>query len=109
MQGDLTTTWTRICDVKDVAAGECLRVEVDGFPPLVIFNLEGEFFVTADTCTHGDASLSEGFVDGDEIECPWHAGRFCIRTGEATGFPAVEALKVYAVTVSDDAVMLRSN
>ena len=46
---------------------------------------------TSDVCTHGGASLSEGFVVGDEIECPWHSGRFCIRDGKATALPGDRA------------------
>ena len=68
-----------------------VRVEVEGLPPLAVFQLDDGFYVTDDTCTHGEASLCEGFVEGDEIECPWHSGRFCIKDGKATALPGDRA------------------
>jgi ethylbenzene dioxygenase ferredoxin component len=95
-----------LCQVSEVAAGAAKRVEPQGFPPLAVFNLGGEFFVIDDTCTHGLASLADGYVDGDEVECPWHNGKFCIRTGEPTGFPAVTPVRSYPVTVVGDEVCI---
>ena len=86
-----------LCRTDAVEEGEGLRVTVDGLPPLAVFKVDGEFFVTDDTCSHGDASLSEGFVENGQIECPWHSGKFCLRTGEAMTFPAVTPIKVYPV------------
>jgi phenylpropionate dioxygenase-like ring-hydroxylating dioxygenase large terminal subunit len=64
--------------------------------------------VTDDTCTHGQASLSDGFVVGDEIECPWHSGRFCIRDGRATGAAGGRADPVYPTRVVDGAVCIEA-
>jgi ethylbenzene dioxygenase ferredoxin component len=58
-------------------------------------------FITDDTCTHGSASLSEGYLEGDVIECPFHGGAFDIRTGEPTAFPCAEALRTYAAIIQD--------
>jgi ethylbenzene dioxygenase ferredoxin subunit len=88
-----------LCSTDDVWDGGALRVHARGFPPLAVFNLEGEFFVMDDRCTHGDASLSEGYVENGEIECPYHQGRFCIRTGEPRAEPCEVAMKVYPVQV----------
>ncbi|MGH7806029.1 MAG: non-heme iron oxygenase ferredoxin subunit [Candidatus Binatia bacterium] len=98
-----------LCQVAEVAVGSAKRVEPPGLSPLAVFNLGGAFFVTDDTCTHGLASLADGYVDGDQIECPWHNGRFCIRTGEPTGFPAVTAIRTYPVTVVGEEVCIRAN
>jgi nitrite reductase/ring-hydroxylating ferredoxin subunit len=95
-----------LCNASEIAPGNVKRVEVAGLPPLAVFNLEGSYFVTDDTCTHGLASLAEGYVEGDQIECPWHNGRFCIKTGEPAGFPVIEAIKTYAVTVVGDDVCI---
>ena len=95
-----------LCQVAEVADGAAKRVEAAGFPPLAVFNLAGSFYVTDDTCTHGLASLADGYVEGDQIECPWHSGRFCIRTGEPTSFPAVTAIRTYPVTVVGDEVCI---
>ena len=64
---------------EDLLAGDA-HVEIDGRPPLAVYHVDGEFFVSDDTCTHGEASLAEGTVDGGRIECPWHNGSSCLRT-----------------------------
>lgn len=104
----LPATWTRICEASEVTPGYPKRVELARLPPLAIFNLDGEFFVTDDTCTHGEASLCDGYVDGEKIECPWHGGIFCIRTGDALEFPVVEPIAVYKVKVFDGAVHIEA-
>ena len=85
-------TWRPLCHAIDVEIGMPVRVEVEGLPPLAVFQLEdGSSTSPSDICTHGEASLSDGFVDGDEIECPWHSGRFCVRDGRATALPGDRA------------------
>ena len=94
-----TGSLLRLCSTSEIAPGNVIRVEVKGLPALAVYNVEGTFYVTDDLCTHGKASLAEGYVEGDQIECPWHGGRFCIKNGEPTGFPVIEAIKTYPVTV----------
>ena len=98
--------WRSLCDASSVAKGEPRRIEIADMPALAVFHLDEGFFVTDDTCTHGAASLAEGFIEGDEVECPWHSGKFCIKTGEATAFPAVEPIKVYRTRVIDGKVCI---
>jgi nitrite reductase/ring-hydroxylating ferredoxin subunit len=95
-----------ICKTGEVPVGAVKRVDVDGLPPLAVYNLAGTFYVTDDTCTHGKASLAEGYLEGSEIECPWHGGRFDVATGRATCFPATEDVKTYTVTVVGDEVCI---
>lgn len=97
----------RLCRVDAVEDGEALRVEVEGRPPLAVYRVDGEFFVSDDTCSHGAASLAEGSVDGAEIECPWHSGKFCLRTGAALNFPAVTPIRVYPAIVRDGAIFIQ--
>jgi nitrite reductase/ring-hydroxylating ferredoxin subunit len=89
----------KLCEISAVAEGDIVRVEIEGFPPLAVYHSEGEFFVSDDVCSHGEASLADGYLEGTEIECPWHGGKFCIRTGRALTFPAVTAIQVYRVTI----------
>jgi nitrite reductase/ring-hydroxylating ferredoxin subunit len=96
-----------VCDAAAVDEGEVLRVDTDGVPPLAVYKVDGDYFVTADTCTHGEASLSEGFVEGATVECPWHNGKFCIRTGAALDFPAIVALQTWPVTLVGGKVCIR--
>ncbi|HSV70935.1 MAG TPA: non-heme iron oxygenase ferredoxin subunit [Methylibium sp.] len=100
------TTVLRLCGTDAVEDGLGLRVDIDGRPPLAVFRLGDAFFVTDDTCSHGDASLSEGTVEDGHVECPWHSGRFCLKSGAALTFPAVTPIRAYAVVVRDGAVFI---
>jgi len=95
-----------VCKTDQVAAGQSLRVAIDGYPPLAVFNVGGEYFVINDTCTHGEASLCDGEIEDGQVECPWHNARFCIKSGKALTFPAVVAQKSYAVQVNGDTVQV---
>jgi len=95
-----------ICKATEVGPGSVKRVEVDGLPPLAVYNLAGRFYVTDDTCTHGKASLAEGTIEGTAIECPWHGGRFDIATGHPTCLPAIEPIATYSVRVVGDEVCI---
>lgn len=95
---------TFIARTADVEPGCALQVNLEGRPPLALVRLADEFFVINDTCTHGEASLSEGEIINGDIECPFHSGCFDIRTGAATVFPCAKALTVYPVKVEDDQV-----
>jgi nitrite reductase/ring-hydroxylating ferredoxin subunit len=97
-----------LCRADAIEDGEALRVEVEGRPPLAVYLVDGEYFVSDDTCSHGEASLSEGNVDGSQIECPWHSGKFCLRTGAALNFPAVTPIRVYPVIVRDGAIFIQA-
>ncbi len=90
----------RLCHVGEVAVGSTLRVE-HGNLILAIFNVDGEFYVTDDSCTHGPGSLSEGELYGDVIECNFHGGQFNVRTGEVVGPPCMVPVKTYGVTIEN--------
>jgi nitrite reductase/ring-hydroxylating ferredoxin subunit len=95
----------RVCHAGEVESGAALKVETHGLV-LAVFNLDGTFYVTDDACTHGPGSLSEGFVDGDCVECNFHQGVFNIRTGEVVQPPCVVPVKTYPVTVEDGAIYI---
>ncbi len=94
----------KVCSVDEITSGEALQVELEEHPPLAVYNLEGDFYVTDDTCTHGDASLAEGDIEGDEIVCPFHLGKFDIKTGEVTAAPCSEPIQTYPVEIEDGTV-----
>jgi nitrite reductase/ring-hydroxylating ferredoxin subunit len=93
----------RVCGTGDVGVGEAIKVETGGLV-LAVFNLDGEFHVIDDHCTHGPGSLSEGFIDGDCVECNFHQGVFNIRTGAVVQPPCIIPIRTYPVTVEDGAV-----
>lgn len=101
--------WTAVCAVEDVPEDEGRRVELEG-RVLAVFRVEDEFFVTDDVCTHGESSLSEGYVESDcAVECISHMARFSLRTGEVLAPPATVPIKVYPVDVQDGSVMVDLN
>jgi nitrite reductase/ring-hydroxylating ferredoxin subunit len=97
-----------LCGVSDVAPGCTLRAEAGG-RVYAVFNVEGVIHVTQDECTHGPGSLSEGYLLDDEIECPFHQGRFHIPSGRATCAPATEPLKVWTVRLVEGKVCIDPN
>jgi nitrite reductase/ring-hydroxylating ferredoxin subunit len=90
-----------LCPSAHVVPETVVRVDLQDGPSIAIYNLDGSYFATDNLCTHGDASLAEGVVDGDTIMCPFHGGTFDIRTGEATGPPCIVPLRTYPVTLED--------
>ena len=98
-------TLIELCDTADVAVGTAIKVERQGLE-LAVFNIDGEFYVTDDHCTHGPGSLSEGFVDGDVVECNFHGGQFNIRTGEVVLPPCFVPVKTYPAVVRDGKIII---
>jgi nitrite reductase/ring-hydroxylating ferredoxin subunit len=94
-----------LCQAADVADGTALKVETEGLI-LAVFNVEGEYYVLDDTCTHGPGSLSEGYIEGDVVECNFHNGQFNIRTGEVVLPPCMIPMKTYPTRVEDGKVYI---
>jgi len=91
----------RICPLADLPTGEALRVDSVS-PPIAIFHTNtGEVFAIDDTCTHQDASLADGWLDGCAVECPLHASTFNLRTGEVDAPPAKRGVRTHLVTITD--------
>ncbi len=99
------TTRIKLCSAEEVAAGSALRVET-GDLVLAVFNVDGEFYVTDDNCTHGPGSLSEGYIEDDGVECNFHNGQFNIRTGEVVSPPCMVPVKTYPTVVEDGSVFI---
>jgi 3-phenylpropionate/trans-cinnamate dioxygenase ferredoxin subunit len=95
-------TWVEVGRIEDVPPGHAARVEIDEVP-VAIFNLDGEFFCLDDTCSHAEASLSDGDLDTSRcaIECPLHGSAFSLRTGDPLSLPAVEPVRVHQIDTSD--------
>ena len=89
-------------ELSDIPDGESARVE--GTVAIAVFNVDGELFAIDDTCTHQDASLADGWLDGCAVECPLHASCFDLRTGAVTGPPAKTGVRTHPVTVVDGRV-----
>ena len=83
----------------EVVEGEGRRICAPGVGPIAIFRVGDAFHAIADTCSHGQASLSEGWLEAFEIECPVHAGRFDIRTGAPLCFPVTQPVATFATRI----------
>ena len=101
-------SFVTVAKVGDLNPGEMMYVEV-GDEPVVLINLDGDFYALSDICTHEEASLSDGEIVGDEIECPLHGGAFDIRTGQPVAFPVVVPAQTYRVRVVGDEVQVAPN
>jgi Ferredoxin subunits of nitrite reductase and ring-hydroxylating dioxygenases len=89
----------RVCGISELSPGEVKRIED---PPIAVFNVAGTFYAISDICTHAEASLSEGTVDGETVECPLHGACFDLRTGDALTPPAVEPVQTFRVVAQND-------
>ncbi|PHV64929.1 bifunctional 3-phenylpropionate/cinnamic acid dioxygenase ferredoxin subunit [Williamsia muralis] len=98
---DLSTDiWVLVCTTDELGVGE--GVKVGTCPPIALFNIDGDYFAIDDTCSHAEYSLTDGYLDGDQIECELHYATFSVRTGEALTAPATDPVGTYPVRVEDN-------
>ena len=97
----------QVAQVEDLEPGSMTMVEVDG-KPVLLANVDGEIHAISDICTHEECNLSEGYLDGEEVECPCHSSFFNLKTGDVTGGPAIEPVETYSVQIEEGAVFIES-
>ncbi len=91
----------RICPLSELPPGEARRLALD--PPVAVFHTDdGDVYAIDDTCTHQDASLADGWLEGCEVECPLHASRFDLRTGKVDAPPAKKPVRTHEVSLDGD-------
>jgi len=98
-------TAERVCTTDELEVNKAFRVVLDGVAIVVVKDSKGEVHAIGDTCTHGDISLAEGFVEDDTIECWAHGSLFSLTTGKPMTLPAYEPVPVFAVAVDADGVI----
>jgi nitrite reductase/ring-hydroxylating ferredoxin subunit len=91
--------FVKVGKTSDIEPGQARLVEVKG-KRIAVFNVDGQFFVLDNTCTHRGGPLAEGKISGHEVTCPWHGATFDIRSGEVVGPPARQAVTRYSVRVT---------
>jgi 3-phenylpropionate/trans-cinnamate dioxygenase ferredoxin component len=96
----------RICSEDDLDVGSAVRVVIDDLPIALVRDSSGAIHAIGDTCTHGDISLSEGFVEDATLECWAHGSKFSLETGKPLSLPAYEPVPVYPVTIVDGDVFI---
>lgn len=92
--------WVLLCAAEDLPVGTARRFDHVAEAPIALYHAESGFYATDDTCTHAQASLSEGDLEGDLVVCPVHWACFDLRTGKAMEFPATVDLRTYPVRVT---------
>ena len=98
----------RVCAADDLQPGESRRVECE--PAVAVFNVDGTFYAVADLCTHGNASMADGYLEDDAtVECPLHTARFCLKTGRPQCLPATEPLRTFPVSVEDGVLYIEAD
>ncbi|MEN9956114.1 MAG: hypothetical protein RLY34_921 [Actinomycetota bacterium] len=96
----------RICAVEDIKPGKAIRVKVGDLAVAIVRTKAGEVRALDDKCSHGEISLSEGFVDNETIECWAHGAKFSLETGAALTLPAFEPVAVYEVLIDNGDIFL---
>ncbi len=96
-----------LCKEEDVVEDLPVSVTIEGFPPLAVYRFNDTIYVTDRTCTHGDADLTEGFQEGEAIECPFHGGAFSIISGNPITPPCSKRLLTYPAMVLDGNVYIK--
>lgn len=99
-------SFERVCADSELEANTPLRVTLGGEEIVVVRDSAGDVWAIGDRCTHGDISLSEGFVEGDEIECWAHGSTFSLKTGWPSTLPAFEPVPTYAVSVEGGDILV---
>ena len=102
----MSENWTDAAAVDDVPEGDVIGVKVAG-RDIALYEVDGGIYATDNVCTHGHARMSDGFLEGSEIECPLHQGRFDVCSGQALCAPLTENIRTYPVKVENMRVMLR--
>ncbi len=99
--------FVKVAQVSEIKPGEMIAVEVDN-EQVLLANVNGSIHAVDDVCSHAYATLSEGELSGEEVECPLHGGTFNVTTGDVLGPPADESVRVYRVQIEGDRVYIAS-
>ncbi|HEV2283818.1 MAG TPA: non-heme iron oxygenase ferredoxin subunit [bacterium] len=98
-------TYVKVARRADLPAGSITRVEAGGHV-IALANVDGELYAIDDTCSHEEASLSEGGLTGEVVVCSRHGARFNVKSGRVLSLPAVRSVATYAVKVEGDDVLV---
>ena len=94
-----------VAKTSDLSDGEVMLVEV-GEERIALSKIDGSFYAIGEVCPHAEGPLSDGTVEDEEVECPWHGSRFNLKTGEVTSPPAGEAVARYSVRLDGDDILV---
>ena len=98
--------FVRVAGTGDVPSGQARTFELNG-RHIAVCHVDGAFYAIDDVCTHDGGPLGEGYLEGDQIECPRHGARFDVKTGRALTLPAVMPVNAYPVQVESDEIKVQ--
>lgn len=102
-------TRERVASLETLKPGSAIKAVIDGTPIAVVRESSGDVHALGDRCSHGDISLSEGFVEDDTIECWAHGSKFDLNSGAPRNFPAFEPVPVFAVEIDGDDIYVNTD
>jgi 3-phenylpropionate/trans-cinnamate dioxygenase ferredoxin subunit len=102
---EVKMAFVKAAKVSDVPQGQVKVVEV-GYEDVALCNVDGEIYAVANVCTHDDGPLGEGYLVGNEIECPRHGARFDVRSGEVRSLPAIVPIPTFEVKIEGDDILV---
>jgi naphthalene 1,2-dioxygenase system ferredoxin subunit len=102
----MTDTWIDVAALTAVPEMCAISVVANG-KEIALFEVDGAIFATDNLCTHGAARLSDGFLEGSEIECPLHQGRFDVCTGKAMCAPLTADIQTYPIQIKDQRIWIK--
>ncbi len=101
----MSENWIDVTAAEAVPEDDVIGIDIAG-KSLALYQVEGEIYATDNICTHGNARLCDGFLEGHEIECPLHQGKFDIRNGKAMCAPLTEDVRTYPVRIEGSRVFV---
>jgi naphthalene 1,2-dioxygenase system ferredoxin subunit len=101
----MSNNWIDVTSAENVPEDDVVGIDIAG-KSIALYQVEGEIYATDNICTHGNARLCDGFLEGHEIECPLHQGKFDIRNGKAMCAPLTEDVRTYPVKIDDNRVFV---
>jgi naphthalene 1,2-dioxygenase system ferredoxin subunit len=102
----MSTAWIDIASKDDVPEEDVMGIDINA-KSIALYQVDGEIFATDNICTHGNARLCDGFLEGHEIECPLHQGKFDIRNGKALCAPLAEDIRTYPLKIESNRVWIQ--
>lgn len=100
--------WVSVAPESEFKPGDTRVVDVDGVQ-IAVFNLNGQYYAIEDVCTHDGGILTGGEIEDDQIICPRHGARFCIKTGAALTAPAYEPTATFPVRIANGEVQVKDD
>jgi naphthalene 1,2-dioxygenase system ferredoxin subunit len=101
----MSSNWIELAAVDAIPEDDVIGIDAGG-KSFALYLVDGEVYATDNICTHGNARLCDGFLEGHEIECPLHQGKFDIRNGKAMCAPLTEDVKTYPVKIEGTRVFV---